>query len=196
MLGNDDDDESIMCALEELAQTSELIVRHHDTKQQNIASAKSGKAAGCRAQALPAEAVKLAEKVLLTREEAKLASSVATELADCLAIDSHEHYRKALRPHCFEFVEHLMGHAFAKKPKSGSNNSSRNKVLLRELLTYKTALPVEYGSSIFVRADQGRSDLLRALILGPEDTPYANGCFVFDIWLPPQYPNKPPEVKF
>ena len=140
--------------------------------------------------------MKLAEKVLLTREEAKLASSVATERADCLAIDSHEHYRKALRPHCFEFVEHLMGHAFAKKPKSGSNNSSRNKVLLRELLTYKTALPVEYGSSIFVRADQGRSDLLRALILGPEDTPYANGCFVFDIWLPPEYPKKPPEVKF
>ena len=27
-------------------------------------------------------------------------------------------------------------------------------------------------------------DLLRALILGPVDTPYCNGCFIFDILLP------------
>lgn len=36
--------------------------------------------------------------------------------------------------------------------------------------------------------------LHRALILGPDDTPYATGAFVFDILLPPEYPNKPPLV--
>lgn len=38
----------------------------------------------------------------------------------------------------------------------------------------------------------GRSDLLRALITGPAGTPYENGCFLFDILLPPDYPDSPP----
>ncbi len=37
-------------------------------------------------------------------------------------------------------------------------------------------------------------DAPRALITGPEDTPYANGCFLFDIHLTPEYPNQPPKV--
>ena len=36
----------------------------------------------------------------------------------------------------------------------------------------------------------------RALIIGPADTPYANGCFIFDIFLPSNYPNVPPQVHF
>ena len=182
-LGDGDDEESILCALEELAQTSELIVSHNQTKQSKAAGRNSPE-------------VKLAQQVLATREKARSASSLVLEKADCLAINSHENYRKAMRPFSFEFVDKLSGHAFEKRSKGSTSNSSRNKALLRELLTYKTALPVEYGSSIFVRADQSRSDLLRALILGPESTPYANGCFMFDIYLPTAYPNKAPEVKF
>lgn len=29
------------------------------------------------------------------------------------------------------------------------------------------------------------------LITGPADTPYANGCFEFDVYFPPDYPNSP-----
>lgn len=36
----------------------------------------------------------------------------------------------------------------------------------------------------------------RALIIGPAETPYANGCFIFDIFLPSNYPNAPPQVLF
>eukprot|EP00955_Chlamydomonas_euryale_P040078 351585-Chlamydomonas_euryale.AAC.15 len=39
-------------------------------------------------------------------------------------------------------------------------------------------------------------DVLRALILPAPDTPYAFGAFVFDILLPPDYPNHPPQVHF
>ncbi|VDP91465.1 unnamed protein product [Echinostoma caproni] len=35
--------------------------------------------------------------------------------------------------------------------------------------------------------------LSQALITGPVDTPYANGCFVFDIFAPIDYPNSPPQ---
>ena len=41
----------------------------------------------------------------------------------------------------------------------------------------------------------GRTDLLRAAILGPAGTPYHDGLFVFDIKLPDSYPASPPEVR-
>ncbi|KAH7717023.1 hypothetical protein AAVH_15537, partial [Aphelenchoides avenae] len=33
------------------------------------------------------------------------------------------------------------------------------------------------------------------LIIGPVGTPYANGCFLFDVYQPPDYPNSPPHVQ-
>ena len=32
---------------------------------------------------------------------------------------------------------------------------------------------------------------IQFLITGPSETPYANGCFVFDVFFPPDYPNNP-----
>uniref|UniRef100_A0A7S2HDG1 UBC core domain-containing protein n=1 Tax=Helicotheca tamesis TaxID=374047 RepID=A0A7S2HDG1_9STRA len=57
-------------------------------------------------------------------------------------------------------------------------------------------LPVEWGSSIFVRIDEERPDVMKALIMAPEGTPYENGVFEFDIRLPDNYPNDPPLVQF
>lgn len=34
----------------------------------------------------------------------------------------------------------------------------------------------------------------QVLITGPADTPYANGCFEFDVYFPQDYPNSPPLV--
>ena len=91
-----------------------------------------------------------------------------------------------------DFVECLGHHHFASH-RSYSGDSRR---LYRELMSYQQALPVEYSSSIFVRVMENRIDLLRALIIGPDETPYANGCFFFDIYIPPDYPNVPPKVHF
>jgi ubiquitin-protein ligase len=45
---------------------------------------------------------------------------------------------------------------------------------------------------VFVRVDEDRLDVLKILITGPADTPYEGGCFVFDMFLPADYPQKPP----
>jgi len=37
--------------------------------------------------------------------------------------------------------------------------------------------------------------LWRFLLTGPEDTPYACGCFIFDIYFPPTYPSVCPKVR-
>jgi baculoviral IAP repeat-containing protein 6 len=49
-------------------------------------------------------------------------------------------------------------------------------------------------SSIFVRVDDDNSFLWRALITGPEETPYSGGAFIFDMFFPPNYPTMPPKV--
>jgi len=63
-----------------------------------------------------------------------------------------------------------------------------------EVTSLSTNLPVESGSSIFVRVDEDRPDVIKALIVGPEETPYENGLFEFDILLPLTYPQSPPQV--
>jgi baculoviral IAP repeat-containing protein 6 len=70
----------------------------------------------------------------------------------------------------------------------------RQKRIAREVAALMSSLPLEFASGIHVRVDDVRSDLLKALITGPEGTPYANGCFLFDIFLPTTYPQTPPQV--
>ncbi len=45
------------------------------------------------------------------------------------------------------------------------------------------------------RVDETRVDCLKAMIIGPDGTPYENGCFLFDICLPIDYNYKCPLVK-
>ena len=46
--------------------------------------------------------------------------------------------------------------------------------------------------TIFVRAYESRMDLLRAVIIGAEGTPYHDCLFFFDIMFPSNYPTVPP----
>jgi len=64
--------------------------------------------------------------------------------------------------------------------------------LAKEIPSLAANLPCDYGSSVFVRIDQQRHDLLKFLIIGPESTPYENGLFLFDMYLSKEYPSSPP----
>ncbi|XP_063222017.1 baculoviral IAP repeat-containing protein 6 isoform X2 [Bacillus rossius redtenbacheri] len=71
------------------------------------------------------------------------------------------------------------------------SHPSRVKRLAQETVTLSTSLPLSYSSSVFVRCDTDRLDIMKVLITGPAETPYANGCFEFDVYFPPDYPNSP-----
>ncbi|XP_054010480.1 baculoviral IAP repeat-containing protein 6 isoform X1 [Hylaeus anthracinus] len=71
------------------------------------------------------------------------------------------------------------------------SHPTRVKRLAQEAVTLSTALPLSYSSSVFVRCDTDRLDVMKVLITGPAETPYANGCFEFDVYFPPDYPNSP-----
>lgn len=82
------------------------------------------------------------------------------------------------------------------KYKSESFNPSKSCTLkiTKELSTYQNSLPLNESSSIFVRYDENNIQLLQVLIIGPQGTPYENGCFIFDIYIPNSYPDVPPKV--
>ncbi|CEF65368.1 Ubiquitin-conjugating enzyme, E2 domain and Baculoviral inhibition of apoptosis protein repeat domain and Ubiquitin-conjugating enzyme/RWD-like domain-containing protein [Strongyloides ratti] len=79
----------------------------------------------------------------------------------------------------------------------GGQTASRTRMrrIAQEMLTLKNSLPLSFGSSIFIKTCEERLDVLKALITGPKDTPYENGCFEFDIYFPNDYPNSPVQVK-
>jgi ubiquitin-conjugating enzyme E2 Z len=49
---------------------------------------------------------------------------------------------------------------------------------------------------IFIHWDEEDLHKVKALIIGPEDTPYAYGNYLFDITFSDEYPHKPPQVKY
>jgi ubiquitin-protein ligase len=105
-----------------------------------------------------------------------------------------DEYKQRLGSLKISFVDDLPNHAFETEAVFHSNK--KNVRLYKELISYEGSLPVEYGSSIFVRVKSSQINMIRALVIGAEETPYANGCFIFDIMLPYNYPSVCPKVKF
>jgi ubiquitin-protein ligase len=89
---------------------------------------------------------------------------------------------------CHAFESHLA-------VQSLDPRSLKLRALMREATQLSDHLPIHQESSIFVRQDEDRMDIIRALITGPVGTPYSLGCFVFDIYFPTNYPSVPPLVK-
>jgi baculoviral IAP repeat-containing protein 6 len=87
----------------------------------------------------------------------------------------------------------LASHFFGQLAARIQNSApGRMRKIISELTTLKTGLP----PGIYIRYGMSRIDVMKVIIVGPEDTPYELGLFEFDILLPTEYPNKPPMVYF
>jgi len=99
---------------------------------------------------------------------------------------SEEQIQDTLVP-SFGVLDELYGHHFEViqdvSPKIG-------RVAMKEWKTFQSVLPKD----IFVVSYSQRMDLLKVLIIGPQNTIYYNSYFIFDICLPSNYPNSPPKV--
>ncbi|XP_041353670.1 baculoviral IAP repeat-containing protein 6-like isoform X2 [Gigantopelta aegis] len=93
-------------------------------------------------------------------------------------------------------LKFVMPHHYESNVKAAGEMStpSRTRRLAQEAVTLSTSLPLSASSSVFVRCDEERLDIMKVLITGPSDTPYANGCFEFDVYFPQDYPNSPPYI--
>lgn len=106
-------------------------------------------------------------------------------------VDGRSEYVRELMPMTFgsdEFKSHVF------KSYSFNNNGTTISRILLEISSLAEAVPTcltDY-SSIFIRTDENNINLLKALIIGPADTPYSLGCFEFDMNLHNQFPQSPP----
>ena len=74
------------------------------------------------------------------------------------------------------------------------NKSSLLQRIKSELLFWlKLDLPSDFNSSFFVRASSEYPQFIKFLIAGSRGSPYEHGLFEFDLYLPPDYPNKAPQ---
>lgn len=86
----------------------------------------------------------------------------------------------------------LTGHAFKHEfeKHKGSLSPIRNCTISKHIAKFATGFPGE----IFVQVAEARMDVLRILMIGVKDTPYANALFPFDMYIPKDYPNSPPKI--
>jgi len=102
-------------------------------------------------------------------------------------------YAKALQHQQFRELDmSAMPHHY----KSSFTPMSRPKMkrLVREVASLASNMPFSLDSSVYLRVDENHLDRMKALIIGPAGTPYADGCFQFDIYCHNQYPNNCPVV--
>ncbi|KAJ4893685.1 putative ubiquitin-conjugating enzyme E2 25 [Raphanus sativus] len=93
----------------------------------------------------------------------------------------------------FDIVEDLVDHHYAAK---GASSKQHTKEWAKRIQEEWKILENDLPEMIFVRAYESRMDLLRAVIVGADGTPYHDGLFFFDIFFPDAYPSVPPMVHY
>ncbi|KHN74762.1 putative ubiquitin-conjugating enzyme protein 17 [Toxocara canis] len=145
-----------------------------------------------------------------THSEASLSRHSLGELSD-LRIEEHADigllYGRALKHlqmQTFKFIgdygKLVVPFSFKKEVRNVNPFSpslkERTKRIAKELASMPNTLPLNASNSIFVCVDEGRCDIVKVLISGPDDTPYQNGLFEFDVFFPTSYPFSPPKCAF
>ncbi len=111
--------------------------------------------------------------------------------------EQQEAYVAEMRPFAYAAVPQLAkDHVLAKKLQVAPPSSVRKLMRVQQELARASSEFVNYGATILLRSDEGRCNVLKALVSGPPGTPYAFGLFGFDIALPPSFPDKCPLVQF
>lgn len=93
----------------------------------------------------------------------------------------------------FDTVEDYSDHHFAKH---ASSAKLAQKNWAKRIQEEWKILEKDIPDTIFVRVYESRMDLLRAVIVGAEGTPYHDGLFFFDVFFPSSYPSVPPKVHY
>lgn len=93
----------------------------------------------------------------------------------------------------FDIVQDPSDHHYVR---NGSSLKQPSKRWAKKIQEEWKILEKDLPETIFVRAYESRMDLLRAVIIGAEGTPYHDGLFFFDVSFPDNYPHVPPNVYY
>lgn len=93
----------------------------------------------------------------------------------------------------FDTVDDHSDHHYTSK---GSSMNQGSKKWTKKIQDDWKILQNDLPETIFVRVYESRMDLMRAVIIGAQGTPYHDGLFFFDIFFPNRYPDIPPQVYY
>ncbi|KAL3522275.1 hypothetical protein ACH5RR_015109 [Cinchona calisaya] len=96
----------------------------------------------------------------------------------------------------FDMVSDCSDHHFVGAAGKGQQSSQMKRAWLKKVQQEWSILEKDLPETVFVRVYEERMDLLRAVVVGAPGTPYHDGLFFFDIFLPPEYPCEPPMVSY
>ncbi|TVU03170.1 hypothetical protein EJB05_51302 [Eragrostis curvula] len=91
----------------------------------------------------------------------------------------------------FDTVEDFSDHHYDKK-----SVGKPRKEWVKRIQHDWSLLEKDLPALIYVRVSENRMDLLRAVMIGPQGTPYHDGLFFFDAQFPASYPATPPVVYY
>ena len=121
---------------------------------------------------------------------------------DGTIVEKEARYRDVMLPLQYDDITYdgavgavnYLYHAEAAKDNSNTFVKARTKalVLTHQTLEEEGTLPLSLSSSIWVRTLNSRMDCVKVMISGPQNTPYENGLFLFDVFFPVDFPGKPP----
>ena len=108
-------------------------------------------------------------------------------------INNNEQYINIMKKLQFNTYELPVYHRFIKY----KDNKLEQKALMRilsEISSFKSSLPLNWESTIWIRIPKNKFNILSFIISGPKDTPYENGLFEFHAYFNNNYPDTVPEV--
>jgi ubiquitin-conjugating enzyme E2 Z len=76
------------------------------------------------------------------------------------------------------------------------SNKKKNKIYIKRIISDISEISSDYDPKIHIWYDENNITKIRALIIGPESTPYEDGFFFFTIDIPETYPFNHPSAKF
>uniref|UniRef100_A0A7N0TK43 E2 ubiquitin-conjugating enzyme n=1 Tax=Kalanchoe fedtschenkoi TaxID=63787 RepID=A0A7N0TK43_KALFE len=146
---------------------------------------------------LPSLRESILESELQASVEANILLQNLTKMDDQDNLQSSE---KSVNPIKFRHFDMVVGdcsdHHFVDVSGNGSATSQVTRGWLKKVQQEWTNMGKNLPDNIFVRVFEERMDLMRAVIVGAPGTPYHDGLFFFDIYIPPEFPNVPPKVHY
>jgi ubiquitin-protein ligase len=87
-------------------------------------------------------------------------------------------------------------HYFVKEVANTSSfeKAGTPKIIQKQFEMIMKSVPISKDNIIFIRQDPDQMCVFKFMIIPNEDTPYKFGCFVFDVFLPSNFPNVCPQV--
>ena len=76
------------------------------------------------------------------------------------------------------------------------SSKKKNKIYIKRIISDIAEISSDYDPNIHIWYDENNITKIRALIIGPKDTPYEDGFFFFTIDIPDTYPFNHPSAKF